>query len=98
MERGKKSLYAKIIFNQRPEEGLGLDGRGVERTAFLREEQLMQKWRGRNELGSLGTGTGQWGWGAVLEGEAERMPERQQGPHVTTVAAAASIVEVPKRF
>lgn len=76
MERGKKSLYAKIIFNQRPEEGLGLDGRGVERTAFLREEQLMQKWRGRNELGSLGTGTGQWGWGAVLEGEAERMPER----------------------
>lgn len=54
MERGKKSLYAKIIFNQRPEEGLGLDGRGVERTAFLREEQLMQKWRGRNELGSLG--------------------------------------------
>lgn len=70
----------------------------MERTAFLRREQHMQRWGGRNELGSLGTATGQWDWGQCWKRVAERMPERQRSPHVTTVAATASVVEVPKRF
>ena len=35
MERGKKSLSAKVIFLQRPGGRLAMDGRGSERKAFL---------------------------------------------------------------
>lgn len=35
MERGKKSLSAKVVFLQRPGGRLALDGRGAEREAFL---------------------------------------------------------------
>lgn len=68
MGKSQKNVLAKLIFKQRPEERLAIDGRDVERTAFLeagieyakakRKERMRVLWKRRWASGNGAEGEG----------------------------------------